>query len=915
MALPPDVWVELFYDNTWHDVSSDVRMSPPVTFSRGLTSESSSEASPMQSEFTLDNRANTYSPRNAKSSALFGKIGRNTPMRGGYNAGGPWAEIIGTSGTNGLSTVPQAAFQTTDLDMRIDVAANNWGVQQGLVSRWVTTGNNRAWGLYIAGTGQLGFVWSPTGTATTITRFSTVPIGGYNGQRQSIRVTLDVNNGAGSYELRFYTGRTVNDSEWTLLGDPLTGAATTLPVSSLAGIDLGRLTGFVMDLLDGKAFGFQVMSTIGGSIGYTMTTADATPGATSFVSNGATWSVVSPTIMSNKHVRVSGEVPEWPPTRDLSGNERTVTVTPTGVTRRMDAGSKPVDSALFTFIKANNPIECWTLTDGPQSTRAASLNGSQSMSVFLGLGATQPQWGGGSLAEWIEPSVKFGVGANGTIRAGLSPNSAANTSWAVDFVRNGTTADAAGTLSITDRGGLQWTLVVTPTSNLILTRFISGVGTTLATVGGMPSDGLPHSYRLSTSVSGGDTTWTLFVDGVNRATGVDSGVAAQALINIGMTWFLSGATSADEWDCGYITYWGITRPGADQFYQAVAGFPGESAGDRVVRLASEGGFTATVSGQEAEQSLIGVQKIDKRLALMNSAARSDFAYLLDCRDRAEVMLRSSSTLWNQEPGLTLNFTDGVISSPFRPRDDDKLTENDITVTRDGGSFFRATLDVGELSVQSPPNGVGRYDKAYTYSLFTDDQAAAVAGLRLHLGTYNGIRYSSITLDLGNPRVFALVDQILRLDVGDKIRLTNLPDDYGPSTVDVLVSGYDEEAGPSAWKITFNCVPAEPWTAFVPGSATYSRVDTAGCVLNEALDTTETGVDVLTTALQRWVDSATYPSDFPFDVIIGGEVMRVTACTGTTLSQTFTVTRSINGVVRSHSPGEAVNILNPVYLTL
>ncbi|MFE6486991.1 hypothetical protein ACFVGN_29205 [Streptomyces sp. NPDC057757] len=161
----------------------------------------------------------------------------------------------------------------------------------------------------------------------------------------------------------------------------------------------------------------------------------------------------------------------------------------------------------------------------------------------------------------------------------------------------------------------------------------------------------------------------------------------------------------------------------------------------------------------------------------------------------------------------------------------------------------------------------------------------------------------------------MIDAILRADCGDKIRLTSLPDDHGPDDVDVLINGYTEEAGPTAWKITFNCVPAEPWTGLVIGSTTYARIDTAGCELAEALDNTKTGLDVLTTTLYRWVDSATYPTDFPFDVKTGGEVMRVTACTGTTLTQTFTVIRGVNGVRIEHPTGQDIHLANPVYIPL
>jgi hypothetical protein len=58
-----------------------------------------------------------------------------------------------------------------------------------------------------------------------------------------------------------------------------------------------------------------------------------------------------------------------------------------------------------------------------------------------------------------------------------------------------------------------------------------------------------------------------------------------------------------------------------------------------------------------------------------------------------------------------------------------------------------------------------------------------------------------------------------------------------------------------------------------------------------------------------------PDDFPFDIRVGGEVMRVTSITGGTSPQTFTVTRSINGVVKSHSAGEDVRLAYPTYVSL
>jgi hypothetical protein len=50
-------------------------------------------------------------------------------------------------------------------------------------------------------------------------------------------------------------------------------------------------------------------------------------------------------------------------------------------------------------------------------------------------------------------------------------------------------------------------------------------------------------------------------------------------------------------------------------------------------------------------------------------------------------------------------------------------------------------------------------------------------------------------------------------------------------------------------------------------------------------------------------------------MIGGERMTVTAVTGSSSPQTLTVTRSVNGVVKSHATGVPVVLADPNYLGL
>ncbi|MFI2437398.1 hypothetical protein [Streptomyces sp. NPDC018693] len=926
-SLPPPVWAELHYDGTWNDITDDVRVTTsPVTISRGLSSESASDAEPTSCRCALDSRDHQYAPRNT-ASGLYGKIGRNTPFRTGYTVGSPWAQLPGTAG-NKLTTPDSPALAVTDLDLRVELAMEDWGAAAAnIAGRYAISGNNRSWAIFISPSGDAGFLWSPDGTLTNrISRTSTEQVRFHNGQRAALRVTLDVDNGSGGYELRFYTGRTVDDEEWRLLGAPVIGGATTAVFDGSAGIEVGHVASLSEGGVNGKVFALKLLNGIAGTAVVSMAVAAGTPGATSFTgATGETWTVNGSATLTNKHIRMAGEVPAWPPTRDLSGNDNYVSINPTGITRRMDAGNKPQDSALLRYIKANGALESWPLTDGVESTEGRSLNGSQSMRVVLTSGTARPEWGNGRLADWIEPTVMLPAGSDGTMRGVTSRASSAGSGWSVDFFysgkqdmdvliadsSDGTDADprigwsieldqSAGTISLftTSRGDT--------TSSVTLQATINNAGV---------FDGAMHHIRLTTVVSGSDASWGVYVDGVLRAGGIATGYGSEPVLFVRVGWFYASVTT-DLPTTGYYTYWGTIAPTAAEVYSAAFGFQGERAGTRIERLAAEAGFTATTAGPESAQERMGIQDRRTLLQLLNDANTTDFGYVLDARDRAEVIHRAHSTLENQPPGLTLDFSAGLISPPFRPLDDDLLTTNDVSVKRTYGAVpVRRVLESGRMSVQDPPDGVGRYDKPFEYSLYTDDQAADTAGWLLNLGTYDGVRYARLTLDLANERVFAMIDDILRLDVGDKIRLTNLPPDHGPDDVDILVHGYTEEAGPDAWKITFNCVPAAPWNVYTVASPTYGRLHTGGSELASDITSSATSMSVATTGLYRWADTATYPGHFPFDILVGGERMTVTDISGTTSPQTFTVTRSVNGAVLAHSAGDEVTLFQPTRVPL
>jgi hypothetical protein len=273
---------------------------------------------------------------------------------------------------------------------------------------------------------------------------------------------------------------------------------------------------------------------------------------------------------------------------------------------------------------------------------------------------------------------------------------------------------------------------------------------------------------------------------------------------------------------------------------------------------------------------MGPQRSGKLLDLLSEITESDLGFLTEQRGARALTYRQHSTLYNQTPALELDYSQGLISPPFTPEDDDKLSENDVTAKRRGGASSRAVLETGALSTLDPPDGIGLYDVEHTLSLHTDEQTTDMAGWLLHLGTFDGMRYTSLALDLANPRVYAMVDDILQVDIGDTIRLTHLPDDLPPGDVDLIVQGYTEHIGEDAWRITFACVPGEPWSVAVVDDAVLGRVDTDGSVLAVAAGSTDAVLQVEVTAGPLWT---TEPIEAPLDIRVGGEVMTVTAITG------------------------------------
>ena len=265
------------------------------------------------------------------------------------------------------------------------------------------------------------------------------------------------------------------------------------------------------------------------------------------------------------------------------------------------------------------------------------------------------------------------------------------------------------------------------------------------------------------------------------------------------------------------------------------------------------------------------------------------------RDGTEMMRH---TAYIQATGrvFALDYEAGHISDPFEPTDDDQKLRNEITARRvDGGEYTYSKLE-GPQNVNDPADdvdGVGVYDEGIEVNVADDTQLPDQASWRVFLSTVDEDRYPLVRVDLAaNPD---LADDLTGLNPGDRITIANPPEWLAPGTIELIAEGGTEPIGhPNDWDMQLNASPGTPWlVAFLAADAASAgtnlpnRADTGDARLVTAVDDNDTAFLVHTPPngirdRATWIQSSgltgVLPTHFPFDLKLGGEVVRCTACT-------------------------------------
>lgn len=890
---------ELFYGGAWSPLGLDVDQSG-AHVEHGARSESG-EADVSSLSFTLQNGDGRYSPRNPRS-PLYGQIGKNTPARVRVNLGAPWLDLEAPNAR--ATTADTASLDITgDLDIRWWGESEDWASAADLVSKYSTTSNQRSFILRAEAGGYLTLFWSENGSTLREARSGGAPnqaaIPSWAG-RVAVRAFLDVNNGAGGCTVTFYYAADL-DGPWVQMGDPVPAAGTTSVFNSSAPVTIGKAPTSSAGSPPFKVHGWELYA--GTSLRCSFRASSATPGATSFVDDqGRTWATSAATI-SNRHILAVGEVAEWPMEWSTKGAESVLTtVQGSGVTRRLGQGAEAVESVLYRSIStiAAGMVGYWPLEDGRDATAFGAAVGSRSAAKGANVqpasyedfpgSAPIPTYSNSRVRAELDSSTKGKVqvrwvqwwptGSPGVANATLVRVEFADGSIASADIR----IDDSGTMGVFayDNDGVQ----------LAGSTWFAGDrrGEQLRVSLELEQNGSKVDFRyvrLEPGAPGG------FVGSGQFTANQRLGRMARVIIN-------PQYRDLGDIAVGHLTVEDAISSIYDVSAGPLVGYVGEQAGTRMKRIGAENGAELYVRGRWSTP--LGDQPEETLLDILGESAAADGGILHDYSRSLGMRYRTLDSMGSQ-PGVVIPYEDNKVI-PFRPSDDDALTRNRITVSRPAGERVTAELTTGPMSTEPAPAGVGAYKDDVTLNLAEVELVERTAWWRLHVGTWNEGRYPELGVDLADPRILAdpeLVRDLLSLTPGDRLVITDPPAWLPPFPVDVIIRGLSIEVGTHHVRLTWSCVPARPYRIGYWNAG--HRWSGAGTVVRAPMGPTQTSLPI-----EMPIGTAWTHDDGDYDVLVGGEVMTVKAA-GTT---TLTVDRSVNGVMKSHTVGTAVELAEPSF---
>jgi hypothetical protein len=903
-----------FFLGQWRDVSSDVRQGTSIVETRGRK-DWATKISPARCTLTLDDGpghgAGAYDPDNPLG-LWFGILGRNTPMRyalrygldvfsranqadwgaspdmgnwSTFSAGTASASIFGNTGRHSITV--NSSFVATKLD--------------GVVQR-----NVEAYAEWTVG-------------ALTVAGGSIEPAG----------LMLRGHTGGDYWLLR----ASINTANMVTLQIMRTGATVVIgPVNVVAypttGTDMGIRFQAEGDTLRGKVWRLDQGEPLAWTLEATVINEDLGSGWVGVRSGVAGGNANGkPVVVTVRHFRVRlpqfiGETATLESQSTVDHADMRANVEAASIRRRLAAGEAKLETAIRRFIsRGEAPVtitDYWPLDeDNASATRAANALGGLPTRFIRG-----PVSGHGAVEYGLDATVLSapkaaqlstdGRLAMATTASRFNSVNGFGVTW---LQKVGANSIAFVTVDQDDGSQLQVKF-----DGVLVTYMRNAVTLFTMTLPGDGADTSWHMIGVGTVASGGSTRYGLALDDLLAETTVANATARPTQL----------AVFADTADNSTIQLSNVAFM-ADYLFNFPAGSfnysimrniylgrPDEKAGVRFGRLCGEEGVPYSVIGDPTTTPAVGPQRPLPLLTLTDECIDVDQGSAFDPRGSLGLGMRTHRSMTARSALVTLDYI-GQVAPDFKKNRDDQGAKNDVTAKRPGGGSYRVQQLTGPRNVQDPganPDAVGRYDSTVSPepNVTSDVALPNQASWRVHMGTVDEPRYPTLTVNLAAEDLQAdapAVAGILDIGTDDPITVTGASARNVYDDIRLVARGYVSTVDTAyQHKIVFNC---EPYAALDVGvyGATDDRYGSGTSVLAAGITNAATSFTVNVTSGEPWTTAA---GQFPMDIMIGGERIRLSGISGAG-PHTFTVAsggRGINGVAKAHAINAPVTLFRDVY---
>ncbi|GAA4145320.1 hypothetical protein [Leifsonia shinshuensis] len=412
-------------------------------------------------------------------------------------------------------------------------------------------------------------------------------------------------------------------------------------------------------------------------------------------------------------------------------------------------------------------------------------------------------------------------------------------------------------------------------------------------------DGLTHYFALGTTYAGTTFTATLYIDGV--AAGTSTGTVAGTLTNAlaqpkYVRLFAGDGTGSYSPSFSHFSHSPVL------IHEEYAASPTTTA-NRVRALAQTvPGMTIGTLDPNISTAPIGPPTASNVTAwsLMCDAVRTEQGHLYAAT--TGTLLAPTTTVnmraRTRPTAVTLTL-DAAADIEGLPQIDRDVTNLYATITASGPSNSAAATDRAAVA------RVGAAATSETVTLANPTDLLGYAQDRLQRGENVALKVSKV--DINTTTSAVTLAQLLGLNLGDRVRLTNLPTAaLGFTQWDGWFLGATEVHNTLSGDVfTLYLAPVLPSTAVFDTDVFSAGTD---LTLSSALTAGATSMVVATASPLTFLETV----QVPYTLQVDSEQVTVTACTALSGStQTATITRGANGTTpAAHATGALVDVAQP-----